>query len=434
MTTPLHIAIVAADTDPMAATAGISNTGREIHVAELATHLGALGHEVTVHARAADPNQPASARIAPNVDVRVVPARSHDLASGAGAVQAAIELGDWLRGEWSNLRPDVVHSHFWTSGIAARAAADALQIPWCHTGHARAPTDDDEPGGTVAVRSAVETDLARDADLVIATTFDECQQLQDRGAAVNRITRIPTGVDLAVFSPFGPSVPRTKGRRRIVMVGRLEPSKGLDDALLALVRLPPDVELIVAGGPPIDTASGGDVVEPYEARARELEIADRTTFVGDLARAEIAALIRSADVVLCCPREAHAGRVAIEAMACGKPVVATRVGGLADTVLDGLTGVFVPPRDPEAISAAITTLMRDGEFRARLGQNAVFRARRYDWTSVAALTSAYLDRIGSSKRRRRVPNPTRTDRVREIIDLRAADAVGARAPSTRSLR
>ncbi len=129
--------------------------------------------------------------------------------------------------------------------------------------------------------------------------------------------------------------------------------------------------------------------------AAEHGVTDRVHLLGGVARAEVPALMRTADVVACCPWYEPFGLVAIEAMACGVPVVATRVGGLAESVVDGATGVLVPPRRPGAIAAAITRLFADEELRLRMAANAARRARRYSWRQIATET---YGKLGASVR------------------------------------
>jgi glycosyltransferase involved in cell wall biosynthesis len=120
--------------------------------------------------------------------------------------------------------------------------------------------------------------------------------------------------------------------------------------------------------------------------AAELGIADRVDFRGAVDRADVPALLRSADVVACCPWYEPFGIVAVEAMACGRPVVASAVGGLAESIVDGKTGLLVPPRRPDRIASAIERLLRDGRMRARFGRAGALRARRYGWNTIAAET------------------------------------------------
>jgi type III pantothenate kinase len=223
------------------------------------------------------------------------------------------------------------------------------------------------------------------------------------GATGTKLTVIPCGVDLAVFTPDGPAEARRPGVRRVVVVGRLVERKGVGNAIDAVARMP-GVELVVAGGP--DRARLGADAEARRLLgiAREAGITDRVELRGRVSREEMPVLLRSADVVACVPWYEPFGIVPLEAMACGVPVVAAAVGGMIDTVVDGVTGLHAPPRDPQRLSEILRGLLDDGGLRARCGRAGVERARRlYDWNRIAAATldvyAGVLQRRPSGRRR-----------------------------------
>jgi glycosyltransferase involved in cell wall biosynthesis len=271
------------------------------------------------------------------------------------------------------------------SGVATVDAAERHGIPTVLTYHAlgvdkrcfqgSADTSPDE-------RVGIERRLSRSVDHIVATTTAERETLISFGARGGQISVIPCGVEVSRFRP-APSAPRPG--RRILCVSRLVPRKGIADVVRAVVSVP-DVELIIAGGPP--QALLGD--DPYAREllqvAKELGVADRVQLVGAVDPADVPNLMRTASVVCCTPWYEPFGIVAVEAMACGVPVVATAVGGLAETVVDGLTGVLVPPREPDAIAAAVRTLLDRPSLRHEMGIAGVRRARRFDWRLVARQT------------------------------------------------
>ena len=202
--------------------------------------------------------------------------------------------------------------------------------------------DDTSPPGRVAAERAV---VGR-VDRVIATCTDEVFELARLGAPRRRTTVVPCGVDTAAFSPDGPVHPRAE-RPRIVVLGRLVRRKGVDEVIAALRRLP-GVELLVAGGPDGSGEHSAALHRDPDARrlrqaAAAAGVADRVRLLGAVARPDVPALLRSADAVVCVPWYEPFGIVPLEAMACGRPVVASAVGGIQDTVVDQVTG---PARAP----------------------------------------------------------------------------------------
>jgi D-inositol-3-phosphate glycosyltransferase len=281
----------------------------------------------------------------------------------------------------------VVHSHFWMSGLAALDAAEGLPVPVAHTYHAlgvvkrrhQGAADTSPPG-----RIDLERDIAARADRVIATCSDEVFELVRQGADRRRLSVVPCGVDTARFTPDGPAEPAD--RPRIVCVGRMVERKGVADVVRALPDLP-GVELVVAGGPPAARLDDDPEAVRLRGIAEEVGVADRVDLRGGLERSAVPPLMRSAVAVVCAPWYEPFGIVPLEAMACGVPVIASSVGGMIDTVVHGVTGVHVPPRDPGRIAAAVRCLLDAPERRDALGRAGVERAReRYTWDRVAAGT------------------------------------------------
>jgi len=386
-----RVALVSEHANPLAALGGADAGGQNVHVAALATALGALGCRVTVHTRRDDPGAPARARLAPGVVVDHVdagpprPLPKDELLPHMDAFAAE------LAARWRRRRPDVAHAHFWMSGLATLAAARPLGVPTALTFHAlgvvkrrHQGTADTSP----PAREALERGLVRRADLIVATCGDERRELLALGADPARIAVVPCGIDPVLFTPTGPAEARPAGpaRARFVVVGRLVRRKGVDDAIRALARVP-GAELIVVGGPaPAELAVDPDA-RRLRAVAAEAGVAGRVELRGRLPHAEVARLLRSADAAVCAPWYEPFGIAPIEAMACGLPVVGTAVGGLLDTVVDGRTGLLVPPRDADALAAAMRALVASPQCRRQMGRDAAAHARaRYDWATVAART------------------------------------------------
>jgi glycosyltransferase involved in cell wall biosynthesis len=235
-------------------------------------------------------------------------------------------------------------------------------------------------------RLELERAIVRQADHILATATAEVFELVRLGADRQRVTVVPCGVDLARFRPDGPVALHPPGRARILAVSRLVPRKGIDDVVRALAHLP-EVELVVAGGSDGVGAGGDPEAARLRAIARDCGVGDRVALLGPVPRPDVPALLRSADVVCCTPWYEPFGMVALEAMACGIPVVATAVGGLVDTVVHGRTGLHVRPRDPAGIAAAVAELLADPGRRRAMGAASVQRASLYSWSRVAEATA-----------------------------------------------
>lgn len=360
----MRIAMVSEHASPLAVLGGTDAGGQNAHVAALAAGLAGRGAEVVVHTRRDNPDIPRQVRMAPGVVVDHVPAGPAEPIPKDLLLPYMDEFAACLRQQWAARRPDVVHSHFWMSGYASVRAASPLGIPVLHTFHALGVVKKREQGvrdTSPPERSAIEKSLLRDADRILATCPDEVFELLRLGADRRRVSVVPCGVDVGHFTPAGPVAPRPApppAARRVLYVGRIVQRKGIGNLITALPDVP-GAELVIAGGPdPALLAADREVRRLRELAARH-HVGHRVLFLGRVERAELPALYRSADVVACVPWYEPFGIVPVEAMACGVPVVAAAVGGLADTVIDNVTGLHVPPRDPDSIAAALRRLLAD---------------------------------------------------------------------------
>jgi D-inositol-3-phosphate glycosyltransferase len=203
---------------------------------------------------------------------------------------------------------------------------------------------------------------------------------------------VPCGVNLDMFTPEGPRAPRGD-RHRIVSVGRFVPRKGFDVVVRALPAIP-DTELVIVGGPDKAHLDSDPEARRLRELAAELGVADRVHLHGSVAREDMPAILRSADVVACTPWYEPFGIVPLEAMACSVPVVASAVGGMIDTVVHDVTGRLVKPKSHTEVADAINALMRDDFLRQSLGAAGRDRAKaRYSWDRIAADTLRIYDRL-----------------------------------------
>jgi glycosyltransferase involved in cell wall biosynthesis len=396
----MRIAMVSEHASPLAVLGGVDAGGQNVHVAALATALARRGDEVVVYTRRDDPGLLHRVPFAPGVTIDHVEAGPPRALAKDLLAPYMAGFGDELAERWAADPPDVVHAHFWMSGIAALHAGRRLGIPVVQTFHALGVVKRRHQGAadtSPAYRIETERSIARSCRRIVATCSDEVFELVRMGADRRRIAVVPCGVNVDRFTPRGPSDPRTPGRHRLVAASRLVERKGIADAVRALAELP-DAELHVAGGP--DVAGLDDDAEAGRLRslAGRLGVADRLVLRGRVGRAEMPALVRSADVVVCTPWYEPFGIVPLEAMACAVPVVASAVGGQIDTVVDGVTGVHVPPRDPVALARALRALLDHPERRAQLGAAGAERARgRFSHDRVAAATrEVYVDVLRQS--------------------------------------
>jgi D-inositol-3-phosphate glycosyltransferase len=358
--------------------------GQGAYVAELSAAMTALGHEVTVYTRRDEPRSPERERTGDGYEVVRV------CAGPAGEVtddEVVGRLGDFagfLAEEWRLRPPDVVHAHHWTSGLAAVLGAHRLPVPVVHSYHGLGPH-------TASQRSDAEALVAREATWAVATSSAEAAQLRALGVRRTRISTVPCGVDLELFHPEGPATAR--GRfKRVVTAADPQSRTGFDELVTALSTTD-DVELVVVGE---------DARSRRQERARELGVADRVVFAGAVPRTERPALLRSADAVVCTPAAEPFGILALEAMACGLPVVATAVGAPADVVVHEVTGLLVAPHDVRALTRALRRSLGDETLRQQFGSAARDRlAARYPTARLAAEMVAVYEQAAAVVRGRR---------------------------------
>jgi glycosyltransferase involved in cell wall biosynthesis len=296
-------------------------------------------------------------------------------------------------------QPDVVHAHFWMSAWASTQAARRLHLPLLVTFHALGSVKRryQGPADTSPLnRIRVELAVAEVVDRIVATASEEVRELELLGVPSSKVSVVPCGVDLEHFTPApttmaSPPAPERRCRYRLLSVGRLVPRKGYEIIIEALTRLP-ETEVLIAGGAGKDGATPEPEHDRLVAVAERLGVADRVRLIGQVARADMPALLRSADLVVCSPWYEPFGIVPLEAMACGVPVVASAVGGMLDTVVDSVTGVLIPPRDPVALADVVGPLLESPIRRAEFARAGLERVRScYSWDRVAADTAAVYE-------------------------------------------
>jgi D-inositol-3-phosphate glycosyltransferase len=385
--------------------------GMNVYIVELARQLAAYGTEVEIFTRATRSEHEPVVELAPGVLVRHViagpleglgkndlPAQLCAFTAGLLRVEAAHEPG-WY---------DLVHSHYWLSAQVGWIAAERWAVPHVFTAHtlakvknaALAEGDAQEP----RARVIGEEQVVAEADRLIASTRDERHQLvRLYDADPGRIDVVAPGVDLEVFRPGEASAARTRlgvapDAQVLLFVGRIQPLKAPDVLLRAaaeLIRRDPSLRgrLVVAvvGGP---SGSGLEHPDALEELARGLGIRDVVRFEPPAAQPQLADWYRSANVVVVPSHNETFGLVALEAQACGTPVVAASVGGLRTAVRDAASGILVPGHDPVDYADVLESLLRDPARRRRLARGALTHAAGFGWSATAAgVLASYRDAL-----------------------------------------
>jgi glycosyltransferase involved in cell wall biosynthesis len=393
----MKIALVSEHANPLAPLGGADAGGQNVHVAAVAAGLTRRGHDVTVYSRRDDESAPASTEAPEGYRVELVPAGPACALPKDELLPHMPAFADWLAQRWQRERFDLVHAHFWMSGVASLSAGRRVGIPVLQTFHALGTvkrrhqgTEDTSPDA----RLPMERRLAREIDGIIATCSDEVEELRAMGKPAGKAHLIPSGVDTEVFRPVDLDQRHRGGaRHQLLSLGRLVPRKGVQDIVAALTELP-DADLVIAGGPAPDQLDDDPDIVRLRDAAAEYGVADRVRFTGALGRDEVPPLMCSSEVVVCAPWYEPFGIVPVEAMACGRPVVGTAVGGLLDTVQAGVTGELVPPRRPDLLAHELRRLLDDTDRQERYSQAARARAtRHYPWSQVVAETEAAYQRV-----------------------------------------
>ncbi len=391
----LHVAMLSVHTCPLAALGGKETGGMNVYVREVSRELGRMGVSVDVFTRSQDPSIPRVVRLGER-------ARVIHLAAGVEAPMARERVYDHLDEFVEGIEAwriaeaidyDLIHAHYWLSGVAALTLKTRWSVPVLQMFHtlgrlknrvARSAAEL-EP----AVRLEEETRIVSAADrIVAANVVERAELLRDYAAHASRIATIPCGVDTDLFTPGD----RAEARRRLdldghpllLWVGRIAPIKGLDTLLDAVARLSEsgqDMRLLVVGGDTDERTSGHET--SLRQRIERLGLGDSVRFLGPQPQGVLPLYYAASDVTVLPSYYESFGMVALEAMACGSPVIASRVGGLVTTVRDGVTGFLVPDGDVEALAERIETLVADPELRWRLGREGVRWAAQHRWPCVA---------------------------------------------------
>jgi D-inositol-3-phosphate glycosyltransferase len=400
--TGMRIAVISVHTSPLARPGGAKAGGLNVYVLELARQLAAAGNEVDIFSRSASPEFAEVVEIAPGLRGIHLPAGPLEILSPEALLEHldVFETAVLEFNARDGATYDVLHSHYWLSGLVGEKLKVAWNVPHVTMFHTlgevknRSSYNEHE----TALRIESEAAVIAGADRVICATDQERSFIRQLyGADSDKVTVIPLGVDLDRFRPTAKNLAREalglKDERIVLFVGRIEPLKGVDILIDAAALLDSDVDcsVLIVGG---DESSEAQV-QKLQDLARDRGIGHRVAFVGAVDHEQLPLYYNAADVCVVPSHYESFGLVAIEAMASGVPVVASRVGGLTGTVKDGETGYLIPWLCPEPFAERIELLLDNEPLRQSLGEAAREAVGRYRWENVAgAVLDVYNDLTG----------------------------------------
>jgi D-inositol-3-phosphate glycosyltransferase len=385
-----------------------------VYVREVARELASRNIEVDVFTRWREPGDPLIQELAPG-------ARVIHIGSGPIRYIPKMEVYDRIGQftssllefvEENELRYDLVHSHYWLSAVVARELSARWQVPTVHMSHTlglvKLEVSDEEADAESDIRVEIERRAIRETGAIVAASEIEADELIHMyGADPAKLNVVPCGVDTDVFRPIRQvdareALGRDQCERLVLFVGRIEQIKGIDvllDALGLLFKRRPDLRgelcLLVVGGALDPGADAPETEKIQELRrlVHEHRMEDSVDFVGSVDQDRLALWYSAADVCAVPSLTESFGLVALEAMACGVPVVATRVGGLQTVVEDGGSGLLVAPGDHAALAEAIEQVLMDHRLRMHLAHGARERAEQFTWHRVGDGVEAVYERM-----------------------------------------
>jgi len=389
------VAVLSLHTSPLAQPGTGDSGGMNVYVRELGASLAQAGVDVRIYVRRSDAEVPDRVRIEPGLEVVHVTAGPLDLPKEA-LPSVVDEFADGVAADLADRPADVLHANYWLSAVAAHRLKHQLDLPLVATFHTLARVKADAGDAEPEARERAEVEVIGCCDAICASNPVEADQLRSfYGAPPERIEPVPPGVDHAFFSPGERAGARTAlgfdDRPTALFVGRIQPLKQLPIAVRMLAELRDDrTRLVVVGGP--SGPDGQAELEKVRALVDELGLHERVQLVEPQPHHLLSTYYRAADVVVVPSRSESFGLVALEAAACGIPVVAASVGGLRTVVEDDVTGFLVESRDPAGFASRVDALLADPERAAAMGRAAAKGAARYAWSTTAGrLRRLYAD-------------------------------------------
>lgn len=416
MASPLRVAMLSVHTCPLAMLGGKKTGGMNVYVRDLSAELGRKGVVVDVFTRCQPTCHDHMEQSVLGENARVVhlPTGPEDSQDRAALYDHLPEFVDGLKAHArrEGIHYDILHSHYWLSGKAALPLRDHFGAPilqMFHTlGHMKNRIAKSQEEREDPLRLQVETELVKKSDaLIAATPAERIQLMWLYGADLSKIAIIPPGVDPKRFHPIPPSQARQvigapENSQMILFVGRIEALKGIDTLLRAIAMLKEqlmcsleDICLSIIGGGP----DGSLEMERLKALREELGIGELVTFLGAKDQNKLPYYYSAAVYVVVPSYYESFGMAALEAMACGTPVIASEVGGLAYVVQDGVTGFHVPDGEPFELAERMCILLHNPALREEMSAAAVQHTREYAWSGIAdRIMALYRETLNKKER------------------------------------
>lgn len=407
-----RVAMISLHTSPLAPLGRTRDAGgMNVYVRELSRELGQGSMYVDIFTRRSDPATPLVQWLNERVRLITLTAGPATVLPTSDLYQHVDEFARRLAhfAERSEHGYDLIHSHYWLSAVAGMTLARQWDIPHVAMFHTVERLKTQQYGPIIAsttplntVRIEQEGRVAATVDRVIVSTEHEGEQLRRLyGLSQDATQIIPCGVDPHTFSP-GSLEQRLRARAAInptpdpllLFVGRLDPIKGIDLLLESVARMQTRVRLLVIGGDP----SGDPEVVRLRSHAEALGIGERVTFPGAVPQRQLPDYYRAADALVVTSCYESFGLAAVEALATGTPVVAAAVGGLTSLVHDGVNGLLVWNRTPDAFASRLDDLLTDSDLRMRLAGAARHSVERYSWRRIGHQVRAMYQDLTAEQR------------------------------------
>jgi D-inositol-3-phosphate glycosyltransferase len=405
----MRIAMISEHASPLAVIGGVDSGGQNIYVAQVAQHLVAQGHRVDVFTRRDDAALAAVVELAPGLRVVHVAAGPEAFVPKERLLEHMPEFARFCEAWFRTAGPyDVLHANFFMSGWVGMRLQETFDLPLVTTFHALGLVRREhqkEADAFPAERIDIEHALATRSDRLVAECpQDEVDLQRLYGADPVRMAMVPCGFDAGEFEPQSRAEARTRlglpaDEFMVLQLGRMVPRKGIETVVRAMACPPCEgMRLRVVGGDcEMADSERTPEIGRLQAVARECGVADRVVFEGRKTRTALRDWYAAADVFVTTPWYEPFGITPLEAMACARPVVGSAVGGVQYSVVDGVTGMLVPPKDPPALALALAALRADPAAAAAMGEAGLARARAsFTWDGVARqLAAVFADAAAS---------------------------------------